>query len=101
MRDGRPGSSQRNLNLEVPGTLPPREVDGGVREVPGSLPVALKLLLALTAGRGRDSLSFARSKIVISACCSSTRGIATLFGWPRSLRRIRMIERASSDGGRG
>ena len=58
--------------------------------------------VALTPSlRSRDSLSFARSKIVISACSSSTRAIATLYGWPRSRRRSSMIERASSDGGRG
>ena len=49
----------------------------------------LRLPLALTAcGRARDGLSFAKSKIVISACCSSTRRIPTRYGWPHSLRRI-------------
>ena len=62
----------------------------------------LRLPLALTAcGRARDSLSFAKSKIVISACYSSMRRIPMRFGWPRSRRRISMIEPPLSDAGRG
>ncbi len=76
-----------------PRVAPLRKGDGGLRAAPAAL--------ARLCGGARDSLSFARSKIVISACCSSTRGIARRYGWPRSLRRTPMIERASSDGGRG
>ena len=73
-----------------------------VRSVHGRGGRYLRLPLALTACvRARDSLSFAKSKIVISACCSSTQRIPTRSGWPRSLRRIPMIDPASSDGGRG
>ena len=50
---------------------------------------------------GPGQLVLRESKIVISTCCSSTGGIATRSGWPRSPRRIPITERASTNGGRG